>query len=492
MTMPFGSRMRLLVASAFILALPQAALAQCTQTLSSGASIVTAVLAVASGGTVCLNAGSYPTFSSSIVKTSMTTVTTAPGVSQSQVTIASVDASTSQFLTFKNLTIGRTTVGTGTTPALHIHFVGIRFTADVCINNPANVNQDTLVDSSTFAGIGTSCTEGRLGVTGNNNTHTVSSGIVISNNVFGPGGCSDGIQITGDAMGVQILNNEFVGIKQGSCSPVHADPIQFYGAVAPIVSGNYFHGNSTGIMSPDCNGRQGTYTNNVFVTDGEYPDQIVQSGSNVGTYDHNSFVGGAGIRFTPANGCGNTSGAVVKNSIIQNGIRIDNQSSGSVFSVNDHNNGNGVGGTNAIAGTPTFVGGTASTTWSGWQLASSSVGRNAGTDGLDIGSTTFGTGAPPPPPPPPPGPKFTIGQQVLSNTIVNVRQTAAGTLLGSQPAGAVGTVTAGPIDAVLSGSTFTWWSVNFASGVDGWVGEDGLDVATSQAPSAPVAVRIVP
>src|SRR6185437_11908949 len=122
------------------------------------------------------------------------------------------------YLRFQQMTIGRVNIGTSSAPALHIHFAGIKFTGPVCVMTPADVNQDTLVDSSTFANLGTSCTEGRLGVNGGNRSHSVSVGVVISNNVFGPGGCSDGIQINGEARGVQILNNEFVGIKQGSCT----------------------------------------------------------------------------------------------------------------------------------------------------------------------------------------------------------------------------------------------------------------------------------
>ena len=38
-----------------------------------------------------------------------------------------------------------------------------------------------------------------------------------------------------------------------------------------------------------------------------------------------------------------------------------------------------------INGSPLFVGGALPTTWAGFKLASNSPGRNAGTDGLDVG-----------------------------------------------------------------------------------------------------------
>jgi hypothetical protein len=78
----------------------------------------------------------------------------------------------------------------------------------------------------------------------------------VRNSHFGGGGCSDGIQLTGGGGGrpnVLIRGNEFANIKEGSCAE-HADPIQFYGGIATI-TGNYFHNNSTGIMSGDGNGR---------------------------------------------------------------------------------------------------------------------------------------------------------------------------------------------------------------------------------------------
>ncbi len=79
---------------------------------------------------------------------------------------------------------------------------------------------------------------------------------------------------------------------------------------------------------------------------------------------------------------------------------------------------------------------------------------------------------------------FTIGQTVRPiYSTVNVRQVAGGTLLGTQSDTSVGTVIAGPVSAVLSvdGVTYTWWNIDFSSGADGWVGEDGLEAYTASA-----------
>jgi hypothetical protein len=78
-----------------------------------------------------------------------------------------------------------------------------------------------------------------------------------------------------------------------------------------------------------------------------------------------------------------------------------------------------------------------------------------------------------------PSTRFVIGDQVTPNATVNVRSTPAGALLGTQPAGAIGTVTGGPVFAVLNGQNVWWWNVNFVLGVSGWVGEDNLNTYTN-------------
>jgi hypothetical protein len=76
--------------------------------------------------------------------------------------------------------------------------------------------------------------------------------------------------------------------------------------------------------------------------------------------------------------------------------------------------------------------------------------------------------------------KFTLNQRVaVSSGPLNVRATANGTLLGTQATGALGTVTGGPIFT----STYWWWSINFDSGVSGWVAEDFVGATSTQATS---------
>lgn len=66
---------------------------------------------------------------------------------------------------------------------------------------------------------------------------------------------------------------------------------------------------------------------------------------------------------------------------------------------------------------------------------------------------------------------------------LNVRATAAGNFLGTQSPGSQGVTIGGPIAAPFSGTPYTWWNVNFDSGQDGWVVEDGLIVVLLASPT---------
>ena len=75
--------------------------------------------------------------------------------------------------------------------------------------------------------------------------------------------------------------------------------------------------------------------------------------------------------------------------------------------------------------------------------------------------------------------KFTAGQRVQTTSNLNVRATASatGTLLGTQPSSALGTIISGG----QSADGYYWWNVNYDSGADGYSVEDYL-----QAYSAPI------
>ncbi|MGZ3801381.1 MAG: hypothetical protein ACXVCL_14535 [Bdellovibrio sp.] len=365
--------------------------AACDQTLNAGANVADAVSSAASGTTICLNAGSYPGFDASIVKTSMTTVMAAPGLSRGKVNIASVNVGSSQNLAFVGMTIGNgfssVSIPAGEA-ALHIQFRNNAFTGPLCIYTPQNVNQDTLIDGNTFADVGQSCNEGRLGVRGWDNT--VTNGVVISNNIFSGSGPSDGIQLNGSPYGTVIgPGNEFVGIRESGCGTVHCDPIQFYGSSHSTIKGNYFHDNDTGLMLGVLNTE--TIENNVFVTDGGYPDQIVLwvCGDVHNVIKHNTFANGANIRFI--SDCGTNVYETVYNNIVTGSVWADAGLSMSTASIGYNLSLDIMTGINNIVGNPTYIGGSSPAAWTGYQLTSSSLGYKAASDGKDIGATSFGS-----------------------------------------------------------------------------------------------------
>ncbi len=68
--------------------------------------------------------------------------------------------------------------------------------------------------------------------------------------------------------------------------------------------------------------------------------------------------------------------------------------------------------------------------------------------------------------------KFDIADRVLvsTDTTLNVRDSANGTVIGQQVNGVGGIVVGGP---VYSGS-LRWWNIEYDAGVDGWSAEDFL------------------
>ncbi len=78
---------------------------------------------------------------------------------------------------------------------------------------------------------------------------------------------------------------------------------------------------------------------------------------------------------------------------------------------------------------------------------------------------------------PSPSTAFQINDRVQATATINVRgiPSLAGTLLGTQPLGALGTVIGGPTYA----DGYFWWNINFDSGVDGWSVENYLTKYTA-------------
>ncbi len=84
-------------------------------------------------------------------------------------------------------------------------------------------------------------------------------------------------------------------------------------------------------------------------------------------------------------------------------------------------------------------------------------------------------------------PTFSVGQLVGTDGVTNVRATADGTKVGTQPKGATGNILAGPV--TVSGNSVVWYQVNFATAPSGWVGGDMLTAGTG-GPAAPKSVVV--
>jgi len=369
--------------------------AGCTTTIGSG--LQSAIQSAAAGSVICLNAGNYGNITVTTSKSSMVTITPAAGVNASQATLGFTDVTTSSNLTFEGLTVEGGNVGSSSSPATHIHWVEDAFTSGLCIQTPTSANTDTLVEGSTFIDISTGgCSnEGRLEVNGDNKGPSGVNGVVISHDLFqtgSPSGCTDGVNITGGASGTVIgPGDEFAGLKQGSCS-AHVDSIQFYGATDTTVTGDYFHGNSDGIMSPDGNGSPMTVTSSVFDTDGEYPDQIVIGGGGGDVISHDTFGHGARVRIGHVNVGATASNETIANDVLTGGLELSEGQSSSGWTIEYNLVEDEVLGAHSIKGKPVYAGGGSEpSTWAGWALTSSSPGHLAASDGSDMGTDYFGS-----------------------------------------------------------------------------------------------------
>jgi hypothetical protein len=93
-------------------------------------------------------------------------------------------------------------------------------------------------------------------------------------------------------------------------------------------------------------------------------------------------------------------------------------------------------------------------------------------DDAVVSLTRVGPGGGTPPPSP-----IAIGDRIQTLNATNVRASGSlsGTLLGTQATGALGTIISGPVLA----DGYTWWNIDYDSGVDGWSGENNYTKVTT-------------
>ena len=341
------------------------------------------VFASSQGGDVIhLATGSYGTFSGGS-KPATVTLVPEPGASASM----GLGFTPADHIRLDGLTLS----GGALTGAHDIAIVNSTFTATTNIS--ASVpNANIVLDHDVFDNISPcgSCPEGRVTVTSPGGNSAGPSGVVISNSRFF-GGTSDGVQLTGQATGVQIgPGNEFANM--GQTSAVHTDPIQLYGARDTLITGNYLHDNATGIMAPD--GGDGGYLrieNNVF-TRSEQPGAYLGFKPGLSVI-HNTFTVALMINDDPSKSGSPTTGAVIKDNVLGGGLAKQNLGSGAI-AQEDYNLLSGGSGAHDIKANPTFAAGAKPTTYAGFLLAPGSPGVKAADDGADMGILP----APPPPP----------------------------------------------------------------------------------------------
>ncbi|HEY8158405.1 MAG TPA: hypothetical protein VIF10_06835 [Methylobacter sp.] len=392
----------------------QASWAACTQTLSPGANLATAITNAAAGSTICLNSGTYAEASlSAISKTSDVTVQSVSGRTAS----VAFTVRSSNHLKFQNLTFTKLDMDNGSTFNTNISVLNNTFKGQMRLSGSGKTgtNVNILVDGNTFDGINicTGCSTGRLQLWD-------ITGVTLTNNHFGGGGTADGIQWGGYG-GTVGPGNVFDGIVQSAAGTTgaHIDSIQLNGG--PVDSfggrvdhgsivGNYFGNNTIHIMAPD-GANAITVKHNVFTAGDPTGWGKVQMGSHTNDlFTHNTLIGmRAGFNAKTGNTAGsnnvvtenimiNSSFSTVDSSLVEkcNNCTITHNLfsnpkdaiSGSLGS----NNGTNATSTNSVIGMPTFAGGTSPTAQPGYQLTSSSVGYKKATDGNDMGINYYGSG----------------------------------------------------------------------------------------------------
>jgi hypothetical protein len=339
------------------------------------------VLETAAGGdTILLAAGDYGSFAGAR-KDGRVTIKPEPGATARM----SLDFDAAVNLRLERLTIDGAEIA-GSSRAVTI--ARSRFADQVLIRADQMRSAAIVLERNRFPGIDVcgDCYEGRIQVIGDAGA---ASGVVLRENVLGPGGNADGMQI--GANGVRVLGNTFVGIEQGEGpSDPHTDALQLYGQSNTVVRGNYFRDVPTGIMAPD-GGEHELIENNVFDTGG-YPHAIMLGGDNGSVIRHNTMPDLGGC--FDAAPCGtlligpDASGRGGRGTIVRDNIlgRLS-VADGSKLSSSDHNLiAVGGGGPADTTAAPTLAGGPRPRTRAGFALAAGSVGIGAASDGSSVGA----------------------------------------------------------------------------------------------------------
>lgn len=369
------------------------------------ANFASQLAAATPGQTLCLANGNYGSFSGVTKSSPGVTIAGASGATPTMSISFRQTNPVSAWLIFDGITISG---GTISGPAHDLTFKNSTFTDKLTIYPSANnnacsscaaMNNNNIVFDTDLFNMaanqsGAGGYEGRVQVQLGGPTP---AGITIKNSKFTTG-CADGIQLGGIGGGYGLTigpNNEFYNLQQGSCAQ-HIDSIQLVGAgvpySGPVITGNYFHNNTTGIVNYDYPA-DAQITNNVFVNISQ--DAVSGVSSTTSVVAHNTVIGNT-------IGCNVTHQGDICHSAIYDNIApgINLYGTGKP-TVNDYNlcTSGGCVGTHSLNGTPAYVGGSTPITYAGYALTGTSIGTSAANDGRDMGInvTTSGSGAVTPP-----------------------------------------------------------------------------------------------
>lgn len=368
---------------------PAQAQGSCDQTLSVGANVASAVANAPNGSTICLNDGNYGTVNlGSFTKSPRVTVRSVSPLGAILDGMSVSSGESPDGLVVEGISWSDEVSFSGGNDARNITIRTSDFdTHQLYIETQGYNENNILIDGNTFGAFNkTGVGEGRISVRNPNGPGSDPVGVTITNNVFGPGGCSDGVELGTNGV-IVGPGNVFTGIVQSGCE-THVDSIQGYGDRDSVVIGNYFDGTNTVDLGWYDGGAGHRFENNVL------RDAVTsfRGLSNI-TITHNTFLG-SDFRIEGKSGA--PSSMTIRDNVFL-GVNVVGSLACDGCAI-AHNMFDGAGfGTDNITGTPTFVGGASPSTYDGFSLAAGSIGENAATDGLDMGISGDGDPAPEPP-----------------------------------------------------------------------------------------------
>jgi len=333
------------------------------------------VAAAGDGQTVCLASGDYGLFRG-LRRDSPVTLLAPKGVTA----LMELSLAGASNIVLDGLTLSGGSIS-GTTTNVTIR--NSTFVGSTTIDGLVNAN--VLFDHDTFNNIDVpeAGTPARLHL---NYDSPLPSGVTIANSLFS-GGDSDGVQ---SGVGVTIVDNEFRDIL-GKGGANHTDAIQLIGAPNSVVRGNYIHNSESGIVAYD-GLEHALIENNVI--DLTQPSAgrpwAIELYSDVGSVVRDNTLKTADCDYGLPCGtidlnCKEGSTPGYETQVYDNVAAWILAENGSTLMPPHHNLVTRDWQDEDVPGSPSFAGGPDPATFEGFYLAADSPGKNAASDGKDIG-----------------------------------------------------------------------------------------------------------